>query len=93
MSAARTWEKIPFTVGLECCEIRLYCESSGYYDPGYLRDRNGDGCPPCGEDVRNVQSIEIELADGRKIETNQPYVVEWFSQVFGKQIEDHEVEQ
>lgn len=34
------------------------------YDPGYLYDRNGDGCPPSGG---TATILEIRHADGSKL--------------------------
>jgi hypothetical protein len=32
-----------------------------------MYDRNGDGCPPSGEDCREVDGIEIVTEDGKKL--------------------------
>ena len=65
MSRSTEWKNVPLEVEVECT-VRIKLKCSGYYDPGCMYLNNGDpGYPPEGDDVREVQSIEI--IDGDRV--------------------------
>lgn len=88
---SREWSNVPAVVEVPVeLVIRLRC--SGYYDPGYRYDRDGHGCPPCGEDTREVESIELVTEDGATIGLSgiDTAAVE---KLFAKQIENAELQE
>lgn len=63
----RTWDNVPLVLEIPV-ELRISLKCSGYYDPGCRYMSNGDpGYPPCGDDHREVESIEIVTEDGKTI--------------------------
>lgn len=87
---SRKWHNVPFTVS-DYIEIELHGTSSGEYDPGYWRDANGDGCPPSGEDNREIVRVVITTDDGKE-HIAPDAVIAWFAGIYDKQIEEATIE-